>query len=193
MDSPAFKGFTSRYDHGLSLVLANEVNIAPASLEPIGSRSLRLPVNSIKAVAIWDTGATNTAITPRIVKQLNLLPISMTRVSTAGGLIDTPVYLVDVFLPNFVAIPSLRVTECELVQDTDVLIGMDIITQGDFAVSNYKEKTTFSFRMPSLLEIDLTKPPKQMPITKTLKIGRNDLCPCGSGKKFKNCCMNKKT
>lgn len=22
------------------------------------------------------------------------------------------------------------------------------------------------------------------------KIGRNDLCPCGSGKKFKNCCMN---
>ena len=24
------------------------------------------------------------------------------------------------------------------------------------------------------------------------KIGRNDPCPCGSGKKFKNCCMNKK-
>lgn len=21
------------------------------------------------------------------------------------------------------------------------------------------------------------------------QIGRNDLCPCGSGKKFKNCCM----
>ena len=28
--------------------------------------------------------------------------------------------------------------------------------------------------------------------TKTLKIGRNDLCPCGSGRKFKNCCRNKK-
>jgi len=24
------------------------------------------------------------------------------------------------------------------------------------------------------------------------KIGRNDLCPCGSGKKYKQCCMNKK-
>lgn len=23
------------------------------------------------------------------------------------------------------------------------------------------------------------------------KIGRNDPCPCGSGKKFKHCCMNK--
>ena len=22
-------------------------------------------------------------------------------------------------------------------------------------------------------------------------VGRNDKCPCGSGKKFKNCCMNK--
>jgi uncharacterized protein YecA (UPF0149 family) len=22
------------------------------------------------------------------------------------------------------------------------------------------------------------------------KVGRNDLCPCGSGKRFKNCCRN---
>src|SRR5690625_2048692 len=26
----------------------------------------------------------------------------------------------------------------------------------------------------------------------TKKVGRNDLCPCGSGKKYKNCCMKKK-
>jgi preprotein translocase subunit SecA len=24
---------------------------------------------------------------------------------------------------------------------------------------------------------------------KTAKVGRNDPCPCGSGKKYKNCCM----
>jgi len=24
------------------------------------------------------------------------------------------------------------------------------------------------------------------------KVGRNDRCPCGSGKKFKNCCANKR-
>lgn len=24
------------------------------------------------------------------------------------------------------------------------------------------------------------------------KVGRNDLCPCGSGKKYKNCCLEKK-
>jgi methionyl aminopeptidase len=27
---------------------------------------------------------------------------------------------------------------------------------------------------------------------KNLKVGRNDPCPCGSGKKFKNCCRNQK-
>ncbi len=26
-----------------------------------------------------------------------------------------------------------------------------------------------------------------------MKIGRNTLCPCGSGKKYKNCCLDKKS
>lgn len=39
----------------------------------------------------------------------------------------------------------------------------------------------------SLLEIG---PKKQMPIVKGDKIQRNDPCPCGSGKKYKKCCMN---
>ncbi|MDE6369024.1 MAG: SEC-C domain-containing protein, partial [Muribaculaceae bacterium] len=30
-------------------------------------------------------------------------------------------------------------------------------------------------------------PQKPMPATAGPKIGRNDLCPCGSGKKYKNC------
>jgi len=29
------------------------------------------------------------------------------------------------------------------------------------------------------------------PRAKSVKVGRNDLCPCGSGKKYKKCCMNK--
>ena len=32
-----------------------------------------------------------------------------------------------------------------------------------------------------------TDEPKQ-PVVKETKVGRNDLCPCGSGKKYKNCC-----
>ena len=29
------------------------------------------------------------------------------------------------------------------------------------------------------------------PFVREVKVGRNDPCPCGSGKKFKQCCMNK--
>ncbi|GEM_PF-934537 len=39
--------------------------------------------------------------------------------------------------------------------------------------------------------MELSKHQKQMPIVKGDKIGRNDPCPCGSGKKYKKCCMNK--
>jgi peptide deformylase len=31
---------------------------------------------------------------------------------------------------------------------------------------------------------------KQQPIKKDKKIGRNEPCPCGSGKKYKKCCLN---
>ncbi|MBQ7566898.1 MAG: preprotein translocase subunit SecA [Oscillospiraceae bacterium] len=32
---------------------------------------------------------------------------------------------------------------------------------------------------------------KKQPVVKKIKIGRNDPCPCGSGKKYKNCCLDK--
>jgi uncharacterized protein YecA (UPF0149 family) len=38
-------------------------------------------------------------------------------------------------------------------------------------------------------------PPLSQPLSilgKTAEAGRNDKCPCGSGKKFKKCCLGKK-
>lgn len=32
------------------------------------------------------------------------------------------------------------------------------------------------------------EPPKQKPVVKADKVGRNELCPCGSGRKYKRCC-----
>jgi uncharacterized protein YecA (UPF0149 family) len=32
----------------------------------------------------------------------------------------------------------------------------------------------------------------RVPIIKDKEPGRNDVCPCGSGKKYKNCCMKNK-
>ncbi len=39
---------------------------------------------------------------------------------------------------------------------------------------------------------NLIDPPPQPPIARKEKVGRNDPCPCGSGRKYKKCCMGKK-
>ena len=35
--------------------------------------------------------------------------------------------------------------------------------------------------------------PRTPPVTVKREVGRNDPCPCGSGKKFKKCCINKRS
>jgi len=140
--------------------------------------------------AIWDTGATGSVISEKVVKECGLKPIGMATVHHGGGQDTRNVYLVNVFLPNQVEVVRLRVTDGKL-RGADVLIGMDIINQGDFAVTNKGGKTTFSFRLPSIAKIDFVKEgaPIEMPLKKTTpKVGRNDPCPCGSGKKYKKCC-----
>ncbi|MBE6955750.1 MAG: hypothetical protein E7449_07605, partial [Ruminococcaceae bacterium] len=32
---------------------------------------------------------------------------------------------------------------------------------------------------------------KRQPAQRKVKVGRNEPCPCGSGKKYKNCCLDK--
>ena len=41
------------------------------------------------------------------------------------------------------------------------------------------------------LKVKKEKYEYQQPIRVEPKVGRNDPCPCGSGKKYKKCCMNK--
>lgn len=61
--------------------------------------------------------------------------------------------LVNIYLPNEVAFAGVRVTKGVL-GDVDLLIGMDIISQGDFSVTCPQGKTKFSFRLPSQANID---------------------------------------
>lgn len=143
-----------------------------------------------KFSGVWDTGASTTAISEDVVKKLNLPIISMTQVNTANGTAIATRHVVDLYLPNRVVIPNLVVTSAKLAAPIQILIGMDVISSGDFSISNYNNKTTVSFRMPSLGETDyVAMYNSQIPVKNiTGKAGRNDPCPCGSGKKFKNCC-----
>lgn len=103
--------------------------------------------------AIWDTGATNTCISQNAATQMGLIATGQVQVSTAGGVVRKGTYLVNVGLPNRVGFPSVRVTECELT-GADLLIGMDIIGAGDFAVTNKDGKTVMTYRFPSSKLID---------------------------------------
>lgn len=144
--------------------------------------------NSIKVNAIWDTGATNCAISSEIAKKLNLIPISKTQTYTANGVALQNVYKINLSLPNNVLLNDVIVTEVPMISQADMLIGMSVINRGDFSVSNYNGKTILSFRIPSLADADYVELLRsQIPKTST-KIGRNEPCPCGSGKKYKQCC-----
>ncbi|MCH7498877.1 MAG: SEC-C domain-containing protein [Nitrospinae bacterium] len=140
------------------------------------------PITQHDYIAIWDTGAMSTCITPGVVKDLGLIPTGMKLIKGANSTKYCPTHWVSLYLPNNFIYRRIRVTEIEF-SGGDVLIGMDIISQGDFAVTNYKGKTKFSFRIPSITHIDFVEEfKKSQPI-----IGRNDPCYCGSTKKFKYC------
>jgi len=137
---------------------------------------------------LWDTGATATVISKEVANQLGLMPSNYATVHHANGQSSVPVYYVSVFLPCGVVFPCVRVTE-GILSGCDVLIGMDIISRGDFAITASKGKTKFSFQLPSTHDIDFVKEYNTRLSTKDKVPGRNDSCLCGSDKKYKHCCM----
>ncbi len=110
---------------------------------------------TIPAKALWDTGATGTCISKELVQKLNLIPIGMQRIQTPSGSGTVNQYKIHLVLNDEVLIPDVTVVDSEIGnQGLDVLIGMDIISLGDFAISNYDKKTQFSFRIPSQEHVD---------------------------------------
>ena len=114
--------------------------------------------------AVWDTGATGSAITQRVVDHCGLQPIGRAQIHHAGtndepDEVDT--YLVDISLPNGVVMKNVEVGISNF-RGGDVLIGMDIINAGDFAVTNSNNRTQFTFQVPPAADIDFTKgqPPR---------------------------------
>jgi hypothetical protein len=87
----------------------------------------------------------------------------MREVNHAGGTSVENVYLIDIILPNSIRIRDIDVTECsELAGNFGVIIGMDVITLGDFAVTNVGDSSVFSFRCPSTKTIDYVEKNKQL-------------------------------
>ena len=173
--------FTHKYK-GYSRVLTLPVKI-----------SLRGSDGYYETQGIIDTGATASVISENIASHLNAIPQTYTRVHTASEQnVITPLYEAEIEICKQVNITGLTVTSGALLEGAECLIGMDILSQGDLAVTNYDGKTCVSFRIPSIQCIDFVEAAKaSKPIVSAKLPGRNSPCACGSGKKYKNCCEKK--
>lgn len=107
------------------------------------------PKRAISTEAVWDTGAMGTVITSAAARKLNLRPVGKARVlgikvkgdadKNIASIVD--VYLVNIVLPENVAVAAISVAEAEFSSQADLLIGMDVIGLGDFCV--YEGRTLY--------------------------------------------------
>ena len=71
----------------------------------------------------------------------------------AGGTSkNVPFYAVNILLPERVRIENVPVLELQGDHKFDLIVGMDIITLGDFSLTRYKYGSQMSYRIPSTNE-----------------------------------------
>ena len=178
--------FAPQSEYPAREIVTNDVYIGPSFVPHADHKNPTYFNRPLKAV--WDTGAMGTSISRALAEELRLDKSGEIEITGVTGTALCSKYLVSLHLMNGIVIPELEVSDCEGNIGCDVLIGMDVITLGDFAISNIGNQTSFSFRIPSLQCTNYTQQlPKGARTDKSAKVGRNALCPCGSGKKYKRC------
>lgn len=100
-----------------------------------------------RVIALWDTGAYSSAVSERVVDSLGLKPIAYVRACGVSGWYDSPVFKVDLQLPNRIKITGLHVSLGKMVA-ADMLIGMDVMSMSDFKFTN-KGETILTICTPS--------------------------------------------
>ena len=158
-----FRAFTTGFS-GIANRIVTPIGLTPA-FSPKDHPDGRMPYAVTQKKSLWDTGATGSVLTTATIAELNLKPIGTATVNHAGGRSSSHTYLVNFYLPNRVAIAGVIVTECQdIAGNFDAIIGMDIISRGDLAITNANGKTHMSFRFPSIETIDFVperfRPPR---------------------------------
>ena len=138
--------FTTKFSQRVG-VLATEIGVSEPGADKAQPRKFH---------AIWDTGATNSVISRKVVDALDLKAVSAIRNQTANGEREAGVYIVDLYLPNKVVLAGQSVID-GLLADADVLVGMDVIGKGDFAVTHQGNGTCMTFQLPSSNHIDFVE------------------------------------
>ncbi|GHV76946.1 hypothetical protein AGMMS49942_17670 [Spirochaetia bacterium] len=148
-----YRGFTKLYKVPVKK-LTTPVNILPTASADKALRGVRAEVS-----ALWDTGATITCIKPELRDRFKLRMAetgSSMPIAGIGGIIKAGFTIVSIFLAHNFKIEYCPVYVLDFPGNADMIIGMDIITMGDFVVCNAKGETSFSFAIPSFPDrIDL--------------------------------------
>lgn len=144
---------TAIYERGACVLTAEcgmsqpfDSNLEPASEKP----------DMYKFSAIWDTGSECTTISRRAALDLGLAPIGEVEAHHSGGHSIVNLYLVNLLLPNGIEYQGLRVMDGNF-DDTDILLGMDVIMHCDFAITHPNNQTKLSIQIPSMEDIDFEK------------------------------------
>lgn len=109
-------------------------------------------------MALWDTGAEICAISKKAAKELNLTSLGYFEIKHMGSKEKVRKFKANLFLSEGIEFRDVEMYETPHDEfNHDVIIGMSIITQGDFAISHADDKSMFSFRHPSKGMVDLKK------------------------------------
>ena len=112
---------------------------------------------SFEVMAQWDTGAIYSSISRELVNKLGIILEGKYKVDSTNHsqILDSCNILM--LINDTIAFP-VKAMVVDNIHNTgiDLLIGMDIISQGDFVISTYEGTTCFSFRVPSKGLIDFS-------------------------------------
>ena len=149
---------------------------------------------TIQTFGVWDTGAQCSVMRQDLVDQLGLVPRGFKNIKGVTGEQRRNTYLANVTLNNKEITLDMEITGVDAFSDdTDegMLIGMDIISQGDFCITNFQRNTVMTFRKPSQGVVDYCKENDLINKYAKIHLARikhgNKLCPCGSKKLYENC------
>ena len=122
----------------------NEPGKALESYVAVGGEGSMMAVN-----ALWDTGSTESLISEKIVKMIEPILKNKSKYVTRDVVIECKTYAVSLSLSDEITFRDVLMKKADLSdKNVDIIIGMDIISRGDFEIRNYNNLVEFAFRIP---------------------------------------------
>lgn len=110
----------------------------------VGGEGSMMAVN-----ALWDTGSTESLISEKIVKMIEPILKNKSKYVTRDIVIECETYAVSLSLSDEITFRDVLMKKADLSdKNVDIIIGMDIISRGDFEIRNYNNLVEFAFRIP---------------------------------------------